>query len=32
MFHPDINKSEGAHDRAVAINRAYEQYQEQYLA
>jgi len=30
MFHPDINKSPGAHDRAVAINRAYEQYQQQY--
>lgn len=29
MFHPDVNKSLGAHERAVAINRAYEQYQEQ---
>lgn len=29
MFHPDINKSVGAHERAVAINRAYEQYQGQ---
>lgn len=29
MFHPDINRSKGAHDRAVAINRAYEQYQQQ---
>jgi hypothetical protein len=27
-FHPDINKSEGAHDRSVALNRAYEQYQQ----
>ena len=27
MFHPDINKSAGAHERAVAINRAYEQYE-----
>jgi preprotein translocase subunit Sec63 len=30
MFHPDINKSVKAHERAVAINRAYEQYQELY--
>jgi len=29
MFHPDVNKSVGAHERAVAINRAYEKYQEQ---
>lgn len=28
MFHPDINKSVGSHERAVAINRAYEQYEE----
>ena len=30
MFHPDINKSVGAHERAVAINRAYEQYEQQH--
>ena len=30
MFHPDINKSVKAHERVVAINRAYEQYQELY--
>lgn len=28
MFHPDINKSEEAHDRTVALNRAYETYRE----
>lgn len=28
VFHPDINKSEEAHDRTVALNRAYEKYQE----
>jgi DnaJ-domain-containing protein 1 len=28
MFHPDVNKSAGAHEKAVAINRAYEKYQE----
>ncbi|MEW6498725.1 MAG: DnaJ domain-containing protein [Cyanobacteriota bacterium] len=28
MFHPDVNKSEEAHERTVAINRAYEKYQE----
>lgn len=28
MFHPDINKSEEAHDRTVALNRAYEQYRQ----
>jgi len=27
-FHPDINKSEDAHDRAVALNQAYERYQQ----
>jgi hypothetical protein len=28
LFHPDINKSEEAHDTTVALNRAYEQYRE----
>ena len=28
MFHPDVNKSEEAHERTVAINRAYEKFQE----
>jgi len=28
LFHPDINKSEEAHDRTVALNRAYEKYRE----
>ncbi len=28
MFHPDVNKSEEAHERTVALNRAYEQYRE----
>jgi hypothetical protein len=28
MFHPDINKSEEAHERTVALNRAYEQYRQ----
>lgn len=28
MFHPDINKSEEAHDRTVALNRAYEEYRQ----
>lgn len=27
MFHPDVNKSVDAHEIAVALNRAYEQYQ-----
>ncbi len=30
IFHPDINKSVGAHERAVAINRAYEQYEKKH--
>ena len=29
LYHPDINKSVDAHERAVAINRAYEQFQQQ---
>jgi hypothetical protein len=28
MFHPDVNNSEEAHERTVALNRAYEQYRE----
>lgn len=28
MFHPDVNKSEEAHERTVALNRAYERYRE----
>ncbi len=28
MFHPDVNKSEEAHDRTVALNRAYEKYRQ----
>ena len=28
MFHPDLNKSEEAHERTVALNRAYEKYRE----
>jgi hypothetical protein len=26
LFHPDVNKSEEAHEKTVALNRAYEQY------
>lgn len=29
LFHPDVNKNLDAHEKAVIINRAYEQYQEQ---
>lgn len=32
LFHPDVNKNLDAHEKAVAINRAYEQYQKQSLA
>lgn len=28
MFHPDINKSQEAHERTVALNRAYEHYRD----